>query len=106
MTGQQATGRLPHAPEQPGRQGTHQLAQGPWCGLRQQRLAQHRVGGDRLQERQAATGSQGRIGPVLEQEHPGPLLRVGRQQGGSGMVALQMQGVRRGVGDHLGAVHQ
>ena len=95
-----------HTAHHLGGQVAHQLAQGARGGIGQQGTAQHGIGGCRMHQSQPAAGCQSGVGPVFEQQHPGPLAWIGRQQGGAGMVGLQVQGDGTGIGDHLRTIHQ
>jgi hypothetical protein len=48
-------------------------------GSGQQGGAQHRIPGGGLEQGQAAAGGQGGVGPVLQEQHPGPQLGIGRK---------------------------
>ena len=59
-----------------------------------------------MQQGQAHAAGQGRIGPVFEQQHPGPLGRINGQQGRLSHLVLQIEGNGAGIADHLGPIHQ
>ena len=97
--------RLAHAGQHPAGQAGHQLSQGARGGIGQQRRAELGVAGRGLHQGQPAARRQGRIGPVFNQQHPGPLRRGLGQQLGLGLVPLEIEGNGGGIGDHLRAIH-
>ena len=58
--------------QHPARQGTHEERSGEWGGLRQQAIAQHRILAAACADHPRSS-RQGGVGPVLQQQHLGPL---------------------------------